>query len=97
MKINVKTKFINETANLIYAEYMDGSTALALHDDYGQPLMTATVALPNVVPGSGNVFIKNWSENEGILECLIEQNVISEPVNAFETGFVQVYECKLLD
>lgn len=42
------------------------------------------------------IAIKTWSENEGMLDQLIEQKVVSEPLRQVETGFVHAAICKLL-
>lgn len=98
MEINVKTQWINETAHMRQAQYRDGSIALQLFDEYGSPLMTPTVNLEayGEHPAEGNVFIKDWSENQGILQSLIDEKVISEPIRQVPAGFTFAYECTLL-
>lgn len=76
--------------------YQNGSTALLIRSDYdGDLLTTATVAI-DILPDKGNVFIKDYSENEGTLLCLIEQGVVSKPLREHQAGFAIVHECKLL-
>ena len=95
-------KVINISANYVVGEavikkgtYPNGSTALQLISVDGEPLATATVAL-DVLPDEGNVFIKNWSENSGILESLQDAGVVGPVIRTIPTGFVQAYEVKLL-
>ncbi len=38
----------------------------------------------------------NISENEGILQCLIDNKIISEVIRRIETGYVSCPVCKLL-
>ena len=75
----------------------DGSIALSLVDKTdGQPVATATVCLPDLPLREGHVAIKNYSENQGILEVLQKANVISDvivtvPLNPFAN--VHICEC----
>jgi len=74
-----------------------GRIALQLYDlqDY-QPIATATVNLPDESIEEGHVFIKNWSENEGIYQALLKAGVIEPLVRRVSTGYVEAYVCKLL-
>lgn len=99
MDITVNTKYLpNEKATVHKKEYANGYPALVLTDEYGSPLMTASVNLVayDEYPAEGHVFIKDWSENEGILHSLIEQGVISGPVRIVQAGFTHAHECKVL-
>ncbi|QLF83384.1 hypothetical protein SEA_NICEHOUSE_168 [Rhodococcus phage NiceHouse] len=91
------TKYVkDEPAVVKVLGYGDGSKALRAFSTDGSMLFTATTFLEHDTPEEGNVFIKNWSENEGVLECLIDQGIISEPIRIHQSGFVEVPECKLL-
>lgn len=99
MQITINTKYAGEeTVTIRQAQYGDGSIALQLLDETGQPVVVPTVNLEayNEHPMPGHVFIKNWSENEGVLESLIEAGVISNPVREVPSGFATAYECKIL-
>ena len=84
-----------ESAYVELGLYANGSTALRIWSFEGEPLLTATVAI-DLVPDDGNVFIKDYSENEGVLNCLIDQGVVSKPLREHQAGFAIVHECKLL-
>jgi hypothetical protein len=99
MKITLNTRYFPaEPATIRRGKYHNGETALVLDDAAGLRLATATVCLEqyNEHPAEGNVIIKDYSENEGILACLVAQGVISEPVRSIQSGWVNFYECKLL-
>lgn len=66
------------------------------HNDYPELVAIATANLPNESLEPDEVFIKDWSENEGVLNDLIEMGVISEPISSVQTGFCIAYKCKLL-
>ena len=100
MKVKISSKYIDQDAIVTRATYPNGSTALVLNApswrrEGGQRLAVATVALEEL-PGEGNVFIKDWSENEGILKALQDANVIGPVIRSVRTGFVTVQEVKLL-
>lgn len=51
---------------------------------------------PSEVLKKGYVAIKNWSENEGILNVLIREGIISTPRFFIKSSFVDIPICKLL-
>lgn len=44
----------------------------------------------------GRVAIKDWSENEGLLDVLVEEGIVSEPLSYIPSGFVEIPVCRLL-
>lgn len=99
MSFLFKTKYCNEQADIRIAEYAEGVPALMVIDaEDGEHLTTASVNLAgyNEYPAEGNIFIKDWSENEGTLAALVEAGVVSEPVREVKAGFATAYECTLL-
>lgn len=76
--------------------YQNGQKALKIVDLVtGEPLQRASVALVDVPQGKGEIFIKNYSENEGVYQQLVEHNIIYEAHKAIPTGFVSVYACMI--
>lgn len=79
-----------------FDQYLNGNNALLLtrHDDEeGVVSMPASVnvgQLPESFVG-----IKNYSENEGVLDALIDAGYILEPDYAIPSGFVRVHACRL--
>ena len=83
---------------LSYGQYGNGRTAVQLIGaNDGYPVCTATVNFPNEeLPKDADyeyVLIKDYSENEGILEVLVSYGVVSKPVY-YTTDNIPV--CKLL-
>jgi hypothetical protein len=77
-------------------KYQDGNNAMQLVDaETGEPYMTATATLGTNLKDK-YVLIKNYSENSGILEALIEQGVIKDTGVMFPTGYVELHLCELL-
>jgi hypothetical protein len=93
--IRVSTQYISEDAVIERRTYPNGSTALCLDGLDGEHLAVATVALEQL-PAKGNVFIKDWSENTGMLACLQDAGVIGDVVRVIPTGFVVAHEVPLL-
>lgn len=55
----------------------------------GTPMAVATINLPYIELEENEVIIKNYSENEGIDDVLIEAKIISkEPVFYVDSGYV---------
>ena len=96
MKIEFETEYTpNGTYDLVSpGVYHDGSLVLQVYGPDG-PEFTATVCVSRPA-GYGCVFIKDWSENEGVLSALLSAGVVGEPVATVPTGFVVAYECPLL-
>ena len=98
-------KFSNWTCDVAYAIYENGRLAIQLMDaEDHSPVATATVNLPDVDLDGDEVAIKDYSENAGMLDALIEAGVVSKPRRyeatcaAFtSSGFVTVPICQWLD
>lgn len=89
--------FLGEQCEVSFAHYNNGRRAIELTiQESGEPMAVASVNLPDEPIEDDEVAIKNYSENEGILEVLIHANVISEPLREVDLGFVTVPICKLL-
>lgn len=66
-------------------------------EETGEYYMDATVNLPEVELAEDEVAIKNYSENEGILETLIEAGVVSSPIRTVQSGWVTIPIVKVLN
>jgi hypothetical protein len=98
MIVRLKSKYLPDALyELVWSQYRNGSTALSLRGLRNPAIaMTPSVNIVGVVTDKSHVLIKNWSENQGILESLIEAKVISEPLMQIPTGFVRADLCKVL-
>jgi hypothetical protein len=76
----------------------DGSPYWEIQTAFGEPLMIPTVCLENLSPAPGNVFIKTWSENQGVWEELKRLGIVGDPVRIIEVGSfgAEAYECPIL-
>lgn len=57
-----------------------------------EPMATATVNIMEETPAPNCVFIKTWSENEGILEALEKAGVVKRTGRQILCGFGSVAE-----
>ena len=91
------TEFMHRKAALKFATYRENqATAILLVDPKtGEKLLTATVNLP-VAPAEGCVWLKTWSENQGLVDNLIKAGIISLTGAVAHTGYACALEGRLL-
>jgi hypothetical protein len=95
IRVNIDAAYVQGEAVLKKSSYPNGSTALLLETVSGEPLAVATVALDEL-PDEGCVFIKDWSENAGILNSLQQNGIVGPVIRNIKTGFVHASEVKVL-
>lgn len=79
-----------------FCKYGNGQNAIELVDmEDGCPFMTASVSI-GVELEVNEVAIKNYSENEGILDILIKNDIVSKPHKYVKSGFVEIPICKIV-
>jgi hypothetical protein len=77
-------------------KYANGRTRINLIDDSdNEPYCTATTNLPDVLLLDNEVIVKDYSENEGLLEFLTTNNIVFPTDKWVTTGFVEVQICTL--
>ena len=82
------------TLQIQYGTYQEGNTYMKLIDCAdGFLFAIATVNLPGLT--EGEVAIKNYSENEGVLYFLLENNIVEQPHRWINSGFVNIPVCRL--
>jgi hypothetical protein len=78
--------------------YPNGRVSISLFDtEDGCPYAIASVNLPDVLLADNEVLIKDYSENEGILDFLLENKIVSRTENGVQSGFVWIPVCTLND
>lgn len=92
-----KVNFNGEELVPVIGEYQNGQTSIELLDKDGMTYMTASVSIEHemVEVGKDDVIIKNYSENQGILQALYYAGIIEEPHRAFTYNYVTLYICKI--
>ncbi len=92
-----KVKFKEWDCVLEYGTYNNQRVTIQLNNaEDGMPIATATVNLPDLPLPPDHVFIKSWSENEGIREALQVAGIIGPTLRKIPTGFVLATVHKLL-
>lgn len=83
---------------LVTATYQNGTMAIegVSNDSLREPCFTATVAIPMARPAEGCVFLKGWSENEGLPEALEKAGVVRLTGRKVPTGYVEAVEAEVL-
>lgn len=80
-------KFKRWTCTVEKEQYSNDRIALELIDvKNGETVLVATVNIPQEKIAKDEVIIKNYSENEGILDILVKANVISKPIRMIDVG-----------
>jgi hypothetical protein len=62
----------------------------------GEPYLVATVNIPEIELESDEVLIKDYSENEGVLDFLEQNKIVEFTGNYIHQGWVDLPICKLL-
>ena len=91
-------KHLGQTLTTSWGNYSHGLPfrALELICENGEPWTTASVNMGHCPDGC--MFIKDWSENEGMVEALKEAGVITgDPVVTSPSGFVTAKAYRLTD
>lgn len=94
--VNIKTRYIDYPCTIEFAQYRNGQIAIRLFDaNTGELAATATASLEGVSDidwrdsqWKGITAIKDYSENEGVFDSLVNAGVIEPIGSAVETEFV---------
>ena len=93
--IDITTKYrLYENCHLIFGRYSNARVAIQIYRDY-QLIAKATVNIPEAKLNDDEVLIKDYAENQGILQSLINNKIITNTGNVIATGFTAVNVCKL--
>jgi hypothetical protein len=77
--------------------YSNGRKAIELiNAKNGESVLVATINVPEILINENEVIIKNYTENEGVLDALIKAKVISTPVRTIQNEFISAPICKLI-
>jgi hypothetical protein len=84
------------------SRYQNGEVALLIHDDIdgkrdeaGIPATVAFEDAPRIAPRY--VWLKGWSENEGVPDALVRAGFVRLTGEVFPTGFVEAQKAELLE
>ena len=91
----MKVKFKDYDCELKFHRYANDRVALELVDAEG-PVARVTVNLPDADLADGEVFVKDHSENEGMLAAMAAAGVLAPTGRVVASGYVTVPVAKLL-
>lgn len=80
----------NTECTLVFSRYQNNNRiSLQLMElETGEPYMTASVNMPDIYLSDDMICIKNYSENEGILDVLINANILL-PLDLIRPGIMK--------
>lgn len=97
MKEITKFSYKGLSLNLYKTTYPNGRIALRLFTEEGEPYMTATINITDgTVQDKDHTFIKDYSENAGILQALEEQKIVERTGHVFRTNYTVLHLVKVL-
>ena len=88
--------FLGEKCQLVKDRYNTGGLCLNLICKNGEPMATATVNMPCCGLNDGEICIKDYSENEGMLHSLLEAKIVQLAGRIIKSGFAEIPVVKLL-
>lgn len=88
-------QFKKWTGTIREGKYTNDRLAMELVDD-GGVIAVCTVNLPDQELLPDEVIIKDYSENEGMLDALVEAGVVTPTGKTVKTGFVTCPICKVV-
>jgi len=95
MTYNLNTPYGNTVpVALEFGKYANGHNRIQIIDTTdGFPYATASVSVPDLQ--ADEVGIKSYSENTGVLEFLVENNIVKQPHRFVKSGYIIIPICKM--
>lgn len=84
-----------------FYNYMEGDdkeqrvALIGIDPETGEKMCTCTVNFPDINVNPGHVWIKVWSENEGMMDDLIRSKIGTPTGRVASAGYTRAYELKL--
>lgn len=93
----MNVKFKQWECTVSKARYYNGRLAIVLVDNFtGALIARATLNLPDDPLTDDEVAIKDYSENEGILDALVGAGIVEQPHRFLSSGFIgDIPVCKV--
>lgn len=93
----MEMKFAGVQCDVVVRSYPNGRTALVLLSaENGMPVAVGTLNLPEVSLEAGEVLIKNYSENEGMLDALVTAGIVEDTGRCARSTFIDAPICRLV-
>lgn len=93
----VTVELTNTTCEVFKGQYTNNRTALILYErESGEEYAIASTNLPDENIDPKYTFIKDYGENEGILDALIAGGIVGKPISKTQSGWVEIPLCEVL-
>ena len=89
-----EVKFGRWTCRVLVGKYHNNTRRLDLWNNEDGPIATATINSGELLPAN-QAYIKDYSENEGMLKALMEAGIVEEVIGYAISGRVVIPLCKL--
>lgn len=92
-------RFKDWDCTLEYAQYGNKRTAITLlgtGEELGEPIAVATVNMPDDILEEDEIYIKDYAENSGMEEALLNAGVIGPSLGFVVSGHIMIGKHKLL-
>lgn len=97
LRSNKTVEFKGKVCEVAYNRYVDGDRlCISLWLPSGEKMATATVNMPTKPLNQCELFIRDYSEGEGMTEALEKAGLIERTGVWVKTGFVEVEKCRLI-
>lgn len=103
LKVGPAKHFTSGTVE--FAKYGNGETAIIINGAEGEKLAVASVNMQGTVDAQGNeakmpgpkhVWLKGWSENEGIPDALEKAGIVKRTGETFPAGYCEAELAEVL-
>ncbi len=84
--LHLQTRFVDESARLLWGRYGDGCASLTFLTLDGEPLLVATVERPKAGLAADECLIKDWSGNRGMLDFLLDAGLLERTGRSVPIG-----------
>jgi hypothetical protein len=91
-------KFLQYNCKVCITRYSNDKIAIQLFDvEDNSTVATASINLPHIELEKDEVIIKDYSENEGLLQVLLDAKIVETTGKSINVGYVKVQICKLIN
>ena len=95
-------QFKNWRCRLYLASYSDGNTALSMYDtEDGSAIACVSLNLvpvePELLDDRALIYLKDYSENEGMLDLLIDEGIVERPGRYRQSGYIEAPLVRIID
>lgn len=88
-------KYKKYNVRLVFSRYMsNNNTCLSLYDKHDELVAVCSLNTDLKLP-KNEMGIKNYSENEGMLDWLVENGIVELPYDFMQSGFITIPICKI--